>query len=65
MRFVDDFLLITREAELAREFIVRLNAGIPSFNCSINQAKGRANFKLSEDGNVLFDKDGKGVVCIV
>ncbi len=44
---------------------IRLNAGIPSLNCSINQAKGRANFKLSEGGNILFDKDGKGGVRLV
>ena len=58
MRFVDDFLLVTRESDLAREFSLKLTDGIPSYNCTINQDKGGANFSLNDSGEVLLDNDG-------
>ena len=58
MRFVDDFLLITREEDVAREMVKRLGDGIGAYNCTINKEKGGANFKLAEDGKVLLDEDG-------
>ena len=59
MRFVDDFLLITRDKELAREFSVQMNSGVPSYNCTVNASKGGANFRVGEGGDVVVDEEGK------
>lgn len=64
MRFVDDFLLITHEEELARDFVTAMNAGVPSYNCTVNNDKGGANFKLAGSGEVLLDKDGNSKVFV-
>lgn len=58
MRFVDDFLLITREEAVAREMVKKLGDGIGTYNCTINREKGGANFILDEDGQVLLNEDG-------
>ena len=58
MRFVDDFLLITREKELARDFVLKLTNGIPAYNCTVNRNKGRANFKVHDNGGILLDEEG-------
>lgn len=59
MRFVDDFLLITREAELLKEFVSCMDAGITAYNCSTNKEKGGANYSISENGEPVIDKNGK------
>ena len=59
MRFVDDFLLITREESVARAMVQRLSDGIGAYNCTVNEEKGAANFILGKDGAVLLDEEGK------
>ncbi len=58
MRFVDDFLLITRDEGVAKGFIAQLHAGVPSYNCIVNREKGGANFTLTESEEVLVDEKG-------
>ena len=52
LRFVDDFLLITREPEVAREFLTTLEHGVPEYNCHINVGKTSTNFDVLPDGNL-------------
>ncbi len=49
MRYVDDFLLITREVGVAKEFLRTMQRGVVSYNCTINPAKTVANFTLSDE----------------
>ena len=52
LRFVDDFLLITREPEVAKEFLTTLEQGVPEYNCHINVDKTSTNFDVLPDGNL-------------
>ncbi|KAL5496927.1 hypothetical protein EMCRGX_G013305 [Ephydatia muelleri] len=52
LRFVDDFLLITRNQSLAREFYSIMSKGIPEYNCFINAKKTVLNFEIDQDGFV-------------
>ena len=58
MRFVDDFLLITRDKSIAMGITRALECGIKDYNCTVNKDKGGANFKLDGNGGVVLDKDG-------
>ena len=58
MRFVDDFLLITQDKNIAMAITQALERGIKEYNCSINTEKGGANFKLDENGEVVLNKEG-------
>ncbi len=59
MRYVDDFLLITREVGLAREFLTTMQRGVPEYNCTINPTKTVTNFKLGKDGGIEYLEDGE------
>ncbi len=59
MRYVDDFLLITREVGVAREFLTTMQRGVAEYNCTINPAKTVTNFKLGEDEEMEYLEDGK------
>ena len=52
LRFVDDFLLITRNQSLAKEFYTIMSRGIPEYNCFINAKKTVLNFEIDQDGYV-------------
>ena len=65
MRFVDDFLLVSSDKELARQFQCHMSAGVPAYNCTVNAHKGGANFKVeAEGGEVVLDESGKCVYII-
>ena len=51
LRFVDDFLLITREPKVAKEFLTTLERGVPEYNCHINARKTSTNFDILPDGS--------------
>lgn len=59
LRYVDDFLLITRESEVAKQFLNVLQRGIPEYNCHFNEDKTATNFKVLPDGSVKLDDSGK------
>ena len=48
VRLVDDFLLITSNEDVAREFFCLVESGIPEFNCQFNGAKTQANFVIDD-----------------
>ncbi|XP_064401620.1 telomerase reverse transcriptase-like isoform X2 [Halichondria panicea] len=54
MRYVDDFLLITREVGVAREFLTTMQRGVAEYNCTINPAKTVTNFKLGKDEEIEY-----------
>ena len=56
LRFVDDFLLITREPEVAKEFLTTLEQGVPEYNCHINVDKTSKNFDVLPDGSLRVNK---------
>jgi hypothetical protein len=56
LRFVDDFLLITREPEVAKKFLTTLEQGVPAYNCRINAAKTSTNFDILPDGSPRVNK---------
>ena len=56
LRFVDDFLLITREPEVAKEFLTTLERGVPEYNCRINTGKTSTNFDILPDGSPRVNK---------
>jgi len=58
MCFVDDFLLITREPEIARQFFTTMTAGVPEYNCRVSPGKTATNFELLEDGTLKVLKEG-------
>ncbi len=64
MRYVDDFLLITRDPLTATNLTHIMGRGIPGYNCAINKEKGGANFKLDEKGQVSVDEQGSTPVLI-
>ena len=59
MRYVDDFLLITREVGVARQFLDTMQRGVAEYNCKINPAKTVTNFRVREDGGVEYLEDGE------
>ncbi len=66
MRYVDDFLLITREEGVAREFLTTMQRGVASYNCIINPAKTVANFTLgNENGGeeIKYLSDSECIPC--
>lgn len=67
MRYVDDFLLITREVGVAREFLTTMQGGVASYNCSINPTKTVTNFTLSNEvqGEIKYLTNGKKSVGVV
>lgn len=56
LRFIDDFLLITREPEVAKEFLATLEQGVPEYNCHINAGKTATNFDQLPDGSLKVNK---------
>ena len=56
LRFIDDFLLITREPEVAKEFLTTLEQGVPEYNCRINVGKTSTNFDRLPDGSLRVTK---------
>ena len=58
LRYVDDFLLITREPEAAKEFLTTLQRGIPEYNCHVNVDKTATNFEVLPDGSLNLDSKG-------
>ena len=56
LRYVDDFLLITREPKVAREFLTTLQQGIPEYNCHINVDKTVTNFEILPDGRLQLQQ---------
>lgn len=44
LRWIDDFLYISTDENLAREFAKTTHAGIPEYGCECNMAKSRVNF---------------------
>ena len=56
LRFVDDFLLITREPDVAREFLTTLEHGVPEYNCHINVEKTSTNLDVLSDGSLTVKK---------
>ena len=57
LRYTDDFLLITREAEVAKAFLTVMERGVPEYNCHINRDKTGRNFEILPNG-VLELKNG-------
>ena len=63
MRFIDDFICITLDEQVATQFYNRMQKGFPEYNAFINHKKTLVNFDLKDDlyGN-NFDsllQDGK------
>ncbi|XP_057318420.1 telomerase reverse transcriptase-like [Microplitis mediator] len=43
LRYVDDFLFLTEDKELAQEFLEKIKNGVGSYGCSFNPAKTQSN----------------------
>ena len=52
LRFIDDFLLITREPEVAKSFLSTLQEGVAEYNCHVSPAKTSTNFDVLSDGSL-------------
>ena len=48
MHFVDDFLLVTTDVDVARYFVQRTHKGLPEYGCWMNPAKTQLTFSLKE-----------------
>ena len=60
MRLVDDFLLVTSDEDVAREFFCLVESGIPEFNCKFNRTKTQANFDVDDaEGDVWPDHNSQ------
>lgn len=60
LRYIDDFLLVTREYDVARRFVARMSAGFPAYGARISPGKTLTNFEL--DGALAvagLDADGR------
>lgn len=53
LRFIDDFLLVTPDAGLARRFLQLMIDGQPDYGVSVNPAKSLVNFEVTINGTVL------------
>jgi telomerase reverse transcriptase len=58
MRLVDDFLLITPDANLATQFLEVMIRGQPTYGVQVNPAKSLANFSAAVDGIFLPRLEG-------
>lgn len=58
MRLVDDFLLITPNADVAMHFLEVMLQGQPSYGVQVNPAKSMANFSATVDGILLPRLEG-------
>ena len=58
LRLVDDFLLITTDADQATEFLQVMHRGQPAYGVSVNPAKSMANFTAAADGIYLPRLEG-------
>lgn len=47
LRLVDDFLLITTDRQLAKEFLQTMHDGLPAYGVTVNPAKTLVNFEIS------------------
>ena len=65
LRYVDDFLLITKESEVAKQFLSTLQRGIPEYNCRVNEEKTTTNFEVLSDGSVKLDDNGEDCNVII
>ena len=53
VRLVDNFLLVTSDEDVAREFFCLVESGVPEFNCQFNRTKTQANFDVNDiDGDI-------------
>ncbi|XP_057324374.1 telomerase reverse transcriptase-like [Microplitis mediator] len=43
LRYVDDFLFLTEDKELAQEFLEKIKTGVSSYGCSFHPAKTQSN----------------------
>lgn len=57
LRYVDDFLLMTREPEIAKTFLATLQQGIPEYNCHISLDKTATNFDVLQDGSLKLNTE--------
>ena len=61
MRFIDDFICITKDKQVAVEFYQRMTLGFPEYNAFIQPHKTLLNFQLNEISGVDMDADMKTV----
>ena len=54
MRFIDDFICITLDEQVATQFYYRMQQGFPEYNAFINHKKTLVNFDLKGD---LFESN--------
>ena len=52
LRYTDDFLLITRDTEVAKTFLAVMERGVPEYNCCINADKSGRNFEIHPSGDL-------------
>lgn len=66
MRLTDDFLFITSDEGLAREFVHVIHVGFPEYNCRVNALKSLVNFDVVAPGvggvPVTVRKTGTGFI---
>lgn len=48
MHFVDDFLLVTTDLDVATFFVQRTHKGLPEYGCWMNPAKTQSTFQMEE-----------------
>ncbi|KAL1981064.1 hypothetical protein VTN96DRAFT_3129 [Rasamsonia emersonii] len=53
LRLVDDFLLITSRADLARRFLQAMMDGQPAYGISVNASKSLVNFEVTVNGTKI------------
>lgn len=53
LRLVDDFLLITSRADLARRFLQVMMDGQPAYGISVNASKSLVNFEVTVNGTKI------------
>lgn len=50
IRYVDDFLFITTDLDVAKEFCTVMHRGFPENGCEVNKTKTLVNFDFQIDG---------------
>jgi hypothetical protein len=51
VRLVDDYLLVTRDKDVATNFVRTMHHGIPEFSCSVKSCKTKINFDCDLKAN--------------
>lgn len=57
IRYVDDFIFVSTEPEVTKEFAIIMHRGFPDYGCEVSREKSLVNFEIEIDGKQLHRID--------